>query len=322
MKTSYLLQSKKKRHPIRFALYGAAAGLCVALFLFDGLVQQLVAYGLVPVVGVREYVVRTVYPFSSSLFRSQSEQDEYERTKRALQVLQAENDSLRSAMFEINDFTDPFLLQDTLATSSATVEQQATTSTTTKVLQEFPVTEHSPIQNTTIIQDIFDAYGTVITKPPYSPFDRITAIVDILREETEYIVSETGYFVGKKIYVSVSDPQQSSGVSFVPIGSVTSQAGNVIVADIFSAADNEVLVNIGTSSVTHTARGKGAGVFEIDIPKGLGVSVGDAVYLNQYTQHPFAFVHHISDNSSSPQVYVTFLLPKSLFELDVIYIEK
>jgi hypothetical protein len=284
---------------MQMAALGALAAFCLMLIVFQGLAHTLLAYVSYPVVVTRDYVVRTVNPFVSEWVGNRAVRDENARLRAEYADLASSTEVFRLTMQEqIRGLQEPVEPQFTASTTLFDAPPViATTSTSTYEAPAFEISKKQYIPVRKI--------GRVLSKPPFSPFDTIVAL---LENGGEDLVQ------GKEIFII-----SPSGAP-VPIGTVTSVSGKTVIVDLFSKPKSTFPVMFGTSTVSHVAFGKGGGMFQTEIPKGLFVAEGLEVYSVTRPNEVFSYINHVDGTEVDPLVTVTFMLPISLFELKDIYV--
>lgn len=138
----------------------------------------------------------------------------------------------------------------------------------------------------------------VRARPPHTPYD--TLILDAGESE--------GVSVGALVVSRDS----------VVLGTISKVSEHNAQALLFSAPDRESLVVIGPARTEATAIGRGGGNFEALIPRGVEVSVGDAVVMPAQTPRTFALVEEIIVRPTDAQQRVLFKNPINIFELSMV----
>jgi rod shape-determining protein MreC len=126
--------------------------------------------------------------------------------------------------------------------------------------------------------------GRIISKPGFSPYD--TMIIDA--------GSEDKVVVGDRVVA------QNSTI----IGEITSVNSHSSRAILYSAPSQKIQVLIGDQALETTAEGKGAGNFEVKLPRNANVKEGDVVVLAAHPTFIFGSVTsiNVSDTDSFEQV--------------------
>lgn len=86
-------------------------------------------------------------------------------------------------------------------------------------------------------------------------------------------------------------------------------------AKLLSAHGEEVAVTIGENNIPATAMGKGSGNFEISLPKGAEVKVGDKVISPAHKNYLLGIVGAIRRSDADPFQTILFKTPVNLLEL-------
>jgi len=286
---------------MQMAALGVLAAFCLALIVFQGLAHTLLAYATYPIVVSRDYVFRTVNPFVSEWIGNRAVQDENARLRAEYAALASSTETFRLSMQEqIRGLQEPEEVQ--ITASSTLFDAPPTVASSSVPTYEAPTFEVSRKQYAPMKK-----IGRVLSKPPFSPFDTIVALIDSGIENS--VLSQ-----GKEIYVV------TAGGAPVSIGTITSLSGKTVTVDLFSKPNTTFPVTFGTSTVSHVAFGKGGGMFQTEIPKGLLVTEGLEVFAATHPTEVFSHINHIDGSDVDPLVTVTFMLPVSLFELKDIYV--
>ena len=122
--------------------------------------------------------------------------------------------------------------------------------------------------------------ASVLRRPPTTLYD--TLLVDIGGNAN---VKE-----GNRVVVNGS----------IIIGTVSRVDRKVALITLFSTPGVLTEVFIGTSTASVTARGEGAGNFTIEVPRELGISVGETVSLLGSTAFPFGKVEFVVSTPTHP----------------------
>lgn len=142
-------------------------------------------------------------------------------------------------------------------------------------------------------------FANVLERPGFSPYDFL--VVDI--------GASKGISVGNKVFYN----------NFV-LGEVVEVGTNVSKIELFSAPGKLTEVLMGDKKMPVKATGQGGGVFEVLLPKGIDVKVGDAVVLSEDVKKIFGFVGGLSDNDSDSLERVFFSLPVNIYEINLVSI--
>lgn len=91
--------------------------------------------------------------------------------------------------------------------------------------------------------------------------------------------------------------------------------------ELFSAPDRRLPVSLGISGLAAEAVGLGDGNFQVRLPKGVTVGVGDAVRLSTYnTRFLLGEVREVREDPALPFVAVSFKMPINLNNLQLVEI--
>ncbi len=101
----------------------------------------------------------------------------------------------------------------------------------------------------------------------------------------------------------------------VPLGKVINVFGKTSRVLLFSSPNVKHEVQIGPSYVGATATGRGGGQYEVELPRGLNVSVDDFVTALDLGRIPLGKVIHIDTDPSLTFEKVIFSAPVNIYEL-------
>ena len=131
--------------------------------------------------------------------------------------------------------------------------------------------------------------AAVLARPALSPYD--TFIVD----------------VGRDSGISVGDRALVSG-TFV-VGVVSKVFQKTAQVKLFSSPGEKINVTLGLSNLLVTAEGRGGGNFEVILPRGIEVSVGDTLAIPDINMQVLGVVEKINITPVSPFQIVYFKSP-------------
>lgn len=126
-----------------------------------------------------------------------------------------------------------------------------------------------------------------------------------------------GIDIGSADGVQENDMVIFSGVALGKIVSVSSSSSLV---KLFSSPGSSNDVILGTPSAVVVARGLGAGSFEVSIPQGIKVAVGDVVRFPASNSLLLGVVQNVSSEERDILQTVHFSIPVSFSELDFVSI--
>ena len=170
--------------------------------------------------------------------------------------------------------------------------------------------------------------AVVLKKPPFSAYDEI--VIDIGADHglvvgnTVYAVSSPSAGVpvvaSTSVQVSASSSPVSSNVR-VPIGLVAEVDSTTSKVNLFSSPGNKYVVEIGKNHLAETATGRGAGTFDVVLPREAKISIGDLVVIPSIEPLVFATVSDIESNPAQPYATVLFQSPLNPFALHWVEVE-
>jgi len=137
--------------------------------------------------------------------------------------------------------------------------------------------------------------SAILKRPPLYPYDEL--IIDI----------------GSDRNISTTSIVYAEGD--IPIGRVTDVFGKSSKVILFSSPGEKNEVLIGDKNILAEANGVGGGQFEVELPKGAIVNVGDFVVLATLDSRPFGKVVSVDTSSSLPFQKVLFSVPINLYQL-------
>lgn len=144
--------------------------------------------------------------------------------------------------------------------------------------------------------------AAVLNRPPVSSYD--TLIIDAGSNE--------GIAVGDIVAVEKNSV----------IGEILSVAKDSATVSLYSTPNRETPVAVGLERAEAPARGRGAGNFEVRLPKGVAVEIGDAIILPGINHRPLGFVSKIETSPNDPFQTILFDLPINLNTLRFVMILK
>ncbi len=155
----------------------------------------------------------------------------------------------------------------------------------------------------------------ILKKPPFSAYDIL--VIDGGNDQ--------GLRVGDKAYVSIRDDEDTI---------TTSQLGNISIGEIvevntttskiklYSSTGEKFEVLIGDKHVQAWAIGKGAGTFEVSLPRDAKVARGNTVTIPSLSDSFVGVVEEIISDPSEPFMRILFRQPINIFELQWVLIKK
>jgi rod shape-determining protein MreC len=129
----------------------------------------------------------------------------------------------------------------------------------------------------------------ILSKPPQSPYDSL--IIDIGENK--------GLIKGQEVYAS----------DFVLIGKIDEVYSNTSKVKLFSAPGEEHEVEIGEENIRTTAIGLGGGNFEIKLPRGVDVKVGDQISSPSLNINMLGIIETIETKPQNPFQKILFKNP-------------
>jgi len=140
--------------------------------------------------------------------------------------------------------------------------------------------------------------GTIIRKPPYSPYD--TLFLDVGEND--------GVKIGQLVAVGT-----------ILIGKVDEVERATSRAKLFSSPGEELTVVLGKNNVYADAYGRGEGNFTLKLPKGLEVSQGDVVSVPSLKLQLLGVVEEI--DSQIPDSFQTILFKSPVDQMTLKWVE-
>ncbi|MGB8815797.1 MAG: rod shape-determining protein MreC [Minisyncoccia bacterium] len=144
--------------------------------------------------------------------------------------------------------------------------------------------------------------ASVLEKPGLSPYD--TLIVD----------------VGKKD--GISKGQLVMADSSVLIGEVAEVYDFSSKIKLYSSPGEKISVLVGSSNILKEAQGVGNGNYKIEVPKEIGVEVGDSIVIPSINVNIFGIVEKIESKNTDSFEVVLFKSPINIQELKFVEIVK
>lgn len=142
----------------------------------------------------------------------------------------------------------------------------------------------------------------VLSLPPASFYD--TLIINIGKDH--------GVVEKKKVYVG----------NMISIGEVAEVYENTSKVVLYSSPNQPYDVLVGTSSIKVTAYGKGAGVYEAEVPREAGIAVGDIVTVPAISHAIYGKVETVVTDPSRTFASIFFKSPVSIQSLTKVYVEQ
>ncbi len=134
--------------------------------------------------------------------------------------------------------------------------------------------------------------SAVLSRPDSSPYDSL--IID----------------VGKKLNIKKGDVVTVD--NGIMIGTVTNVYRNSSKVQLFSDPGNIIEVLLGESNIAVSAKGKGAGNFEIELPREISVKIGDIISIPDIDIKILGTVEYIDIDPSNPFQTILFKSPVSI----------
>lgn len=146
--------------------------------------------------------------------------------------------------------------------------------------------------------------GRVLKIPPATLFD--TLIINVGEEDA--------VLVGKRVFVG----------DMISIGVVSEIYRDTAKVALYSAPGNsfDVLIGHASTSVRATAYGRGAGQFEVVVPREANISVGDPVTIPSITSALFGTIGTVITDPAKAFASAIFLGPVPLQAITRVYVEK
>ncbi len=142
--------------------------------------------------------------------------------------------------------------------------------------------------------------GSVIVTPPRSPYD--TMVI--------YIGSNHGVKVGALV----------TAYSKVVLGIVREVYAHSSIVELFSSPESQYEVIIG-NGIRAQALGKGGGVYEATLPRGIEINLGDSVYVPSITPRIYGTVDSIIEDDAQPFVKLLFKTPINIEKLTFVEVD-
>ncbi|MCC2630780.1 MAG: Rod shape-determining protein MreC [Candidatus Paceibacter sp.] len=155
---------------------------------------------------------------------------------------------------------------------------------------------------TTSPKDKNSVIAKIISKPGFSPYD--TMIID----------------VGKNENINSGDLVLAGKDSI--LGVVSEIYNDTSTVTLYSTPEKETVVLIGTSSIQAVAKGKGAGNFEVKLPKNTEVRTGDSVIVASSSSKILGKVQVIKDSPTDSFEWALFKNLSDVAALRFVIIEK
>lgn len=151
-----------------------------------------------------------------------------------------------------------------------------------------------------------------------------------ITDSLEYVFGQIIFRGGQKvsqnkIAVRVSgEVKVGENVYFknIPIGKVEEVRAGLATVLLLSSPTNTFSVLVGSPAFESQARGLGGGSFEIFVPKGVEVAVGDTVGIPSFGNSSFSKISDISSDSADAFQRVLFTFPFNLNYMDFVSIKK
>ena len=149
-------------------------------------------------------------------------------------------------------------------------------------------------------QKVQTLVGAVLVTPPRSPYD--TMVIDV--------GSKNGVKAGALV----------SSHSHVVLGVVQTVYDDTSIVELFSSPESRHEVILG-QGVRAQAVGKGAGVYEVSLPRGTRVNIGDPVYIPSITPRVYGVIDYISEEEARPFITVMFKTPVNVERLTYVEVD-
>lgn len=142
----------------------------------------------------------------------------------------------------------------------------------------------------------------IISKPGFSPYD--TVIVDGGIDQ--------GIKAGDQVFVSDD----------ILIGEIADAYAHTSTVVLYSTAEKETSVLIGTTSIQAIAFGKGGGNFEIKLPRNTGVKIGDIIVMASTTKKIFGTIQYINTSTTDSFERALFKSPVDVTTINFVAVQK
>jgi cell shape-determining protein MreC len=143
--------------------------------------------------------------------------------------------------------------------------------------------------------------GRILTKPGFSPYD--TVIID----------------GGQKNGMHVGDAVLADNA--VVVGYLSAVGKNTATVSLYSSPEQKRDVFIGVDALQATAVGKGAGNFEVRMPRNAGIAVGDIVSLASSTDKILGSVEVINTSPTDSFEKILFRAPVDVTRLTFLLVD-
>jgi cell shape-determining protein MreC len=144
--------------------------------------------------------------------------------------------------------------------------------------------------------------ASVLSRPNSSPYDSL--IID----------------AGKNLNIQNGDTVVVGGD--ISIGAVSYVYGKSSKVELFSNPNNSMDVLVGESNIATSAKGKGAGNFEIELPRDISIKIGDIVSAPSIDVKMLGVVEYIDINPSNPFQKILFKSPVNIRNIKWVQIIK
>ncbi len=144
--------------------------------------------------------------------------------------------------------------------------------------------------------------ASVLARPNLSLYD--TVIVDAGTEE--------GILVGKKVFTEGD----------MLVGTIDRMYAHSAVVKLFSTPGERTVVEVGAQKIQITAEGRGAGNFQMQLPRAIEIREGDTISVPGITPKLFGVVEKVRALPADPFQTVLFKSPFNIFELRYVFIEQ
>lgn len=145
-------------------------------------------------------------------------------------------------------------------------------------------------------------FAQIISKPGFSPYD--TIIIDAGLDQ--------GLQEGDKVFASDD----------IILGQIADAYAHTSTVVLYSTAEKETPVLIGSTTIQAVAFGKGGGNFEIKLPRNTGVTVGDSVVMASTTDKIFGTIQYMNTSATDSFERALFKSPVDISSLSFVSIQK
>jgi len=203
----------------------------------------------------------------------------------------------------LHSFFSIFAFKKTLYEENDSLKREAEALRLRLISADELLSENSELKN--ILGRIGDkevVLSAVLSKPNLSPYDSL--IID----------------VGKKLDVKIGSLVMVDGD--IAIGTIVNVYPNSSKVELFSSPGNYMDVLLGEENITVSAKGKGSGNFEIELPRDIAVGIGDIVSVSDLGIKILGTVEYIEKEPSNPFQIILFKNPVNMNSLKWVQVVK